>query len=160
MPEVTGMTRAGDTLQPGVLVDIAPPAEDLVPQFSEIVGHAWLLRVAAVPCDCSEPTLACGCRTGSLEESTVFLAAPWRARYPDVTPTVPYGAPLLRPAVARFLFRRFVFDVDAAAESPRRGRAPRGPADAQPAGERRGPAEVTAETNVALPARPDMVVQR
>jgi hypothetical protein len=123
LPEVSGVARVGDTLRPGQTVDVVLPAEDRVPEFSAILGHWWLARVAAEPCDCSTPVLACGCRHGEFHENPVFLRPPWRARFPDVEPTVPYGASLVRPALLRALYREAVFDP---APTPR-GQSGHGP---------------------------------
>ena len=120
MPEVTGTMRAGVTREPGTIAELPVPPEDVLPPFSAIAGHAWLAWVAAAPCDCSTVEWWCACRTGSFEGHPRFVSPPWRSRFSEVRPTVPYGVSLVRPAALRYLYTRYVFAPDAFPPGDRR----------------------------------------
>jgi hypothetical protein len=117
MAEETGYVLAGSSTRPGDLVSIPVAAEDVLPPFSSIAGHWWLARVAAAGCDCSDATVACGCRDGRSFEEGPFARYPWRQRYPEAIPAPPWGASLIEPALLRRLYRAWVFDPDGQAGS-------------------------------------------
>lgn len=110
LPEVSGTVKAGVTGVPGTVLDVTIPAEDVVPTFSSIAGHWWLLRVALDRCDCSRTVWWCACANGDLQVNPRFDAAPWRRSFPEVLPAPPHGESLVRPAALRALYRRAWFD--------------------------------------------------
>ncbi len=111
LPDQTGYATVG-SVTTGELVRLPRSAEDLVPAFSSIAGHWWLLRVALVPCDCSSISTNCACRTGNFATNPVFLISPWRTDFPRAVPSPPYGASIIWPTLLRKAYRTVVFDPD------------------------------------------------
>jgi hypothetical protein len=111
LPDRTGYATVG-SVTTGELVKLPRSAEDLVPAFSSIAGHWWLLRVALVPCDCSSIPANCACRTGNFATNPVFLMSPWRTHFPRAVPSPPYGASIIWPRALRNVYRTVVFDPD------------------------------------------------
>lgn len=116
LPEATGTMVSGDTLRPGVLVEQPRPVEDVLPEFSGLAVHVWLLRVLAEPCACSAASSSCLCADGrDMYWNDRFRRPPWRTRYPGVDPRPPYGQDLLAPALLRTLYKLAVFDASTVA---------------------------------------------
>jgi hypothetical protein len=110
--EATGTTRVGSLTEPGEIHEIAVRVEDVLPEFSSILGHAWLARVAFDGCECSEQTAECACRDGDFEANPHFAAPPWMRRYPEAQPIPPYGARIIQPWLLNRLYRWLIYDPD------------------------------------------------
>ncbi len=110
LPDRTGYVTMGDATTPGRIVDYPRSAEDVLPAFSSIAGHWWLVRVALAGCDCTEESAECRCRTGRFEENRLFLSPPWRAQFGDAVPRPPYGIGIVQPLLLRERYRQAVVD--------------------------------------------------
>jgi hypothetical protein len=108
---LAGTIRAGQA-STGRTVEIARSAEDVLPAFSSIASHWWLLRVALQGCDCTEGSIRCACPAGAMTANRVFQSPPWRKGYPEVEPVPPYDLSILQPRLLRTLYRAAVFDPE------------------------------------------------
>jgi hypothetical protein len=108
LPIDTGIMQVGSLTEPGRMVAMPALPEDVLPEFSEIAGKLWLLRVAWSGCACEAPTARCGCRAGNITQNRQFTSPPWAARYPGVKPSPPYGNRLINPWLADRVHRRLV----------------------------------------------------
>ena len=99
----TGYETAGSIVKPGTLVTIPRPPEDVLPAFSSIAGHWWLLRVTFSGCECDASSGDCGCATGPFELNAGFLSPPWKDEFPEAVPLAPYGTSIIQPLLLRKL---------------------------------------------------------
>ena len=111
--DATGTVRAGHATEAGRLVDYPRPPADTLPGFSSIAAHWWLARVAVSGCDCAPMPLECSCRSGSMEDHPVFASPPWKTRYPEAVPLLPWGVSLLQPRAVEAAYRAWVHDPTA-----------------------------------------------
>jgi hypothetical protein len=100
----TGYETAGSTASSATLVSVPRPPEDVLPAFSSIAGHWWLLRVRLAGCECDTSSGDCACRTGPFEVNRTFLSPPWRAEFPEAIPLAPYGTSIIQPLLLRKFF--------------------------------------------------------
>jgi hypothetical protein len=116
LPEQTGTLRLGSLTKPGQIVERPIAVEDVLPEFSPLLGHIWLARVALDGCECDEDTARCRCASGALEENAIFRSPPWKKRYPAARPVPPaYGYRIIQPWIAHQLHQWFIYDPGAAA---------------------------------------------
>lgn len=99
----TGYETAGSRLSPGALVNVPRPPEDVLPAFSSIAGHWWLLRVTVSGCECDASSGDCECATGPFEMDAGFLSPPWKDEFPEAVPLAPYGTSIIQPLLLRKL---------------------------------------------------------
>ncbi len=117
LPEQTGTLRLGSLTKPGQIVERPIAVEDVLPEFSPLLGHIWLARVALDRCECDEHTAQCRCASGALEENAIFRSPPWKRRYPAAHPVPPaYGYRIIQPWIARRLYQWLLYDPSAARE--------------------------------------------
>ena len=70
----TGFVQVGSVVDPCRIVNMPVPPDDVLPEFSEIVGKLWLARAASDACFCAEQTATCGWIANRIHRS--FIAKP------------------------------------------------------------------------------------